>query len=243
MSDVTGVIVARGGEPDRFVPMVAWSVAVHVTLVAAMLIGVIDLGFDEVEVPRTIMTISLAGAPGPRSGMTPMAGRAIPTPPPEPAPRPLPAPSQPAAAAAPARPTPSRPRQQPEAEAPPQTGATRTDTGARGQGFGLATGGSGGSGVQLDVSDFCCPEYIEQMVALIQQNWQLNQGITGNTVTKFTITRTGGIEQIQVERSSGFQALDLAATQALQRTRLPPLPAAFPNPTLGVHVTFEYQRR
>ena len=54
--------------------------------------------------------------------------------------------------------------------------------GARGQGFGLsAGGGSSASGVQLDVANFCCPEYIEQMVTLIQRNWQQNQGVRGTT--------------------------------------------------------------
>ena len=44
-----------------------------------------------------------------------------------------------------------------------------------------------------------------------------------------------------VERPSGFLALDLAAERALLITRLPELPAQFPNPTLTVHVTFDYQ--
>jgi outer membrane biosynthesis protein TonB len=119
---------------------------------------------------------------------------------------------------------------------------TRTETGARGQGFGLSTGGSGGSGVQLDVANFCCPEYIEQMVTLIQRNWQANQGVVGATLMKFTITRTGLIQGIMVERPSGFVALDLAAERALLVTRLPELPLQFPNPTLTVHITFAYQR-
>ena len=132
------------------------------------------------------MTISLSRAPGPRAGgMTPMGGRAIPAPTPEPA------------AAAPPPPKPrgrcradqagARRRPSPSVEEEPQPGVTRTETGARGQGFGLATGGAGGSGVQLDVTNFCCPEYIEQMVTLIQHNWQANQGVRGSTVMKFTI--------------------------------------------------------
>ena len=59
---------------------------------------------------------------------------------------------------------------------------------------------------------------------------------------KFTITRGGAIEQVQVERPSGFVALDLAAQRALLLTRLPELPAQFPNPTLTVHMRFEYSR-
>jgi TonB family protein len=96
--------------------------------------------------------------------------------------------------------------------------------------------------VQLDVSNFCCPEYIEQMVRLIQDNWQMNQGIRGATVMKFTIARAGTIDDVMVERPSGFLALDLAAQRALLTTRLPQLPTAFPNPSLTVHITFEYQR-
>ena len=109
----------------------------------------------------------------------------------------------------------ARPPAKPKAEEEPQPGVTRTETGARGQGFGLSAGGGGGSGVQLDVANFCCPEYIEQMVTLIQRNWQQNQGVRGNTVMKFTISRGGSIQGVQVERPSGFLALDLAAERAL----------------------------
>ena len=80
------------------------------------------------------------------------------------------------------------------------------------------------------------------MVELIQQNWNRNQGIVGTTIVRFTITRNGTIELVQVERTSGFQALDDAAQLALLRTRLPELPPQYSNPALGVHVTFEYRR-
>jgi len=124
----------------------------------------------------------------------------------------------------------------------PQEGNTRTETGARGQGFGLTTGGNGGTNVQLDVGNFCCPEYLEQMMSLIQRNWDANHGIGGATTMQFTVTRGGTIERVQVERPSGFVALDLAAQRALLLTRLPELPPQFPNPTLTVHMRFEYSR-
>ena len=48
---------------------------------------------------------------------------------------------------------------------------------------------------------------------------------------------------LAVERPSGNSTLDLIATRAIQLTRqLPPLPAEYPNPSLTVHLTFEYQR-
>jgi TonB family protein len=92
------------------------------------------------------------------------------------------------------------------------------------------------------VANFCCPEYIQQMITLIHRNWQAGQGVTGSTVMKFTITRNGSIQGVMVERPSGFLALDLAAERALLLTRLPELPLQFPNPSLTVHLTFQYQR-
>ena len=59
---------------------------------------------------------------------------------------------------------------------------------------------------------------------------------------KFTMNRGGSIQGVMVERPSGFLALDLAAERALLTTRLPELPPQFPNPSLTVHITFEYQR-
>ena len=250
MSDVTDVIVARQQLSEPLGGVLAWSVAAHIAIVASLLLG-FDWGASTDEPPATVMTISLAGAPGPRAGgMTPMGGREIPEPAPKPAPVPAPAPSKPAAretlpAPKPKPATPAarntRPAAKPAAEEP-TPGATRTETGARGQGFGLSTGGSGGSGIQLEVGNFCCPEYLQQLVALIQQNWQAKQGVVGSTVMRFTITRRGSIEGVQVFQTSGFLALDLAAQQALLRTRLPELPPQYPNTTLTMRVTFEYLR-
>jgi TonB family protein len=244
LTEVTDVLAARRQRPENFGRMVVWSAAVHVGAVALLLFGPFDWKLVADEPPRTVMTISLAGAPGPRAGgMTPMGGRAVPAPtpekpravpPPPPKPRAMPSPT------APVRRQQPKPQPQPEVEEP--QGVTRTETGARGQGFGLATGGSGGSGVQLDVANFCCPDYIEQMVTLIQRNWQSNQGVSGSTVMQFTITRSGSIQGVRIERPSGFVALDLAAERALLLTRLPELPVQFPNPTLTVHLTFEYGR-
>lgn len=250
MNEVADVLVAREQRAEPFGSMVAWSVGAHVAVLLGLIFGP-DWRLSPTDTPRTVMTISLAGAPGPRAGgMTPTGGRAVPETPPAEKPKPdPPPPPKPAARTIPTREAPREaPRTEPRRPQPaaaaqePQPGVTRTETGARGQGFGLTTGGGGGAGVQLDVSNFCCPEYIEQMVTLIQRSWQPNQGIRGVTLMKFTITRGGSIQDVAVERPSGFLALDLAAERALLTTRLPELPAPFPNPTLTVHITFEYQR-
>jgi TonB family protein len=254
LESVTDIIVARSRQAQDLKPMVVWSIAIHT--VVATLILLAPHGVTE-EAPKTVMTISLGGAPGPRAGgLTQMGGRAIQAPaPPAPVRRAetAPAPTAPVMTLpdpkAPKR-TQARPPQAPQEATgrkattgpEPREGSAQADTPARGKGFGLSTGGGGGSGVQLDVGNFCCPEYLEQMVSIIQRNWQQNGGRVGATIMKFTIRRDGTIDMTQVETSSGFYALDNAAQRALLQTRLPPLPGAFTNPSLTVHMRFEYQQ-
>ena len=115
-------------------------------------------------------------------------------------------------------------------------------TGARGEGFGLSTGGGPGSGSRLDVADFCCPDYLVTMVTRIKANWSQRQNITGLVIIKFTIRRDGTLDDISLERSSNFPIADLNAQRAVVLTKqLPPLPDAFPNQSLTVHLNFEYQ--
>ena len=254
MSDVvTDVIAARAREADGQMTMLAWSVVAHVVFVAA---GLLLPSTGVQQPPRTVMTISLGGAAGPRTpGMTQIGGRAVQAPAPE---QPVRRTETPPAPKPPAMTLPdprarTRPQPKPE-QAPkdaagrtpttgeqPREGSARAETGARGQGFGLSSGGGGVGGVRLDV-DFCCPDYLNEMVRRIQSNWNQNQGLVGSTGMRFTIQRDGTIQDIQLERPSGFQVLDDAARRALLLTRLPPLPAPFTHPSLTVHVTFDYQR-
>jgi TonB family protein len=252
---VTDIIVSRAQISESLRSMIVWSIAAHIGLVAFMIFMPARWRGDIDEGPKTVMTISLGGAPGPRNGgLTTMGGRTVQAPTPV---EPVRKVETPPAAKTPemalptknARPAKPQPQQAPKdatARTPstgqPQEGSTRVDTGARGQGFGLTSGGGGGTGVQVDFANFCCPEYLSQMIALIQRNWQSNQGSAGSVIMKFTITRAGTIENVQVEQSSGFLAHELTAQRALLLTRLPELPIQFPNPTLTVHMRFEYQR-
>jgi TonB family protein len=255
VENVTDIIVARSREPEGLKTMIVWSVAAHIALaVCAMFVGGPRLD----TAPRQVMTISLSGAPGPKTGgQTQIGGQAVQAPaaPQEPA-KPVPPPPAPKepAMSLPNLKNPPRPQPKqapPEATAKrvntgevPREGSTRVDTRVRGQGFGLSSAGSNSSAssVTLDVSDFCCNEYIEQMVTMIRRSWDQNQGVVGSTTMQFTIQRNGTISSTQVERSSGFTVLDNSAMRALQLTRLPPLPAAFQNPTLTVHLRFDYTR-
>jgi TonB family protein len=256
IENVTDIIVARSREQEGLKTMVVWSIAGHIALGAlALLWG----GPRADSTPRTVMTISLSGAPGPKTGgLTQIGGQAVQAPPPQEPVKPVqtpppPAPKTPAMSLPDPR---SKPRPQPKQAPPdassknintgevPREGSTRTDTRVRGQGFGLSSSGSNSSGaaVTLDVSDFCCNEYLDQMVIAIRRNWDQSQGLVGSTTMMFTIQRNGTIQSPQVEKSSGFVALDNAAMRALQLSRLAPLPAAFENPTLTVHLRFDFQR-
>jgi bla regulator protein BlaR1 len=114
--------------------------------------------------------------------------------------------------------------------------------GGSGLGFGLSTGGGPGTGSTLDVADFCCPQYVALMLERIRSGWTQQAEVTGTVVIKFTVERDGRITQTSVERTSGYETLDLAARNAVAITQLPPLPQEFSNPTLTVHLNFQYRR-
>ena len=81
------------------------------------------------------------------------------------------------------------------------------------------------------------------MLDLIRRNWDSKQQALGTTLVKFTIQRDGTLTDVQVEKSSGYPSARLHGQACAGLTRkLPPLPAAFTEPSLTVHLAFEYQR-
>ncbi len=82
------------------------------------------------------------------------------------------------------------------------------------------------------------------MLDLIRRNWDYRQQAAGSNVVKFTITRDGTLTAVQLEKASGYPALDLLSNRALLLTKkIQPLPDAFTEPSLTVHLVFEYQRQ
>ena len=257
MDAVTEIVTLRSREADGLSQMIAASVAVHLVGVA-LVFFVPDSWFGRVNAaPEAVMVISLGGAPGPRNGgLTPMGGRPVQQA--TESPKAI-EPVRPPASRTPDMIDPTKVVKRPE---PPKVqeskdprsrtptkgqevrkGSTVADTGARGQGFGLTTSGGGGTGSYLDTANFCCPEYIATMIDLVRRNWDSKQQSTGVAVVKFTIQRDGTLAAILVEKSSGYQTLDFLANRAMLLTRkLPPLPDAFTEPSLTVHLSFEYQR-
>lgn len=258
---VSDILQSRKREPEGLKKTAMISLGVHAAAFALLFV-VQSVMPTAARQPRVVMNISLGGAPGPKTGgMQMIGGRPIqaaqPSNEPQIAKTPLPPVTQtPAKMALPdpkAKPrTPPKPTvasKDPKGTAAgrgfeTQQGTAKVETGAKGQGFGLSSGGSGGDGgVKLDVSDFCCPEYIADMRERINKNWSQNQRVAGTVTMYFIIQRNGQITDIKVEGSSGNPVLDIAAQRSLINTRtLAPLPSGFTGTQLPVHLIFEYFR-
>jgi TonB family protein len=237
--------------------MLTASIVLHLSLVIAL--GVVPREWRTRPVRQDApMIISLGGPSGTNTGgMTPIGGRPIqevapPAPRPQPVAPPaakppemvLPQQKAPKASATPAPKTiPDARGRTPTRGAEVRPGTAVAETGAQGANFGLQAGGGSGTGGYLDVGNFCCPEYLETMRQLIQQNWNSQQAVAGRVQMKFTIRRDGKLVEIEQEQSSGYFALDAAAQRALLTLRaLPPLPSAFTEDHLTVHLVFQYER-
>ncbi|MEQ1911339.1 MAG: energy transducer TonB [Vicinamibacterales bacterium] len=261
---MTDVLSDRRAAPRGMQQMLVASLAAHAVLFAGFLFAPGGWFDSQKAAPKTVMTITLGGGnEGPvNGGMTSVSARAVQVQ------TPLDEPKRPEPVRAPAAKVPEMtvpiPKKPPVKAPPPpkvaqapddavgrtptkgaetRVGTAFAETGARGQGFGLSTGGGQGSGSKLDVADFCCPDYIIQMVDRVRSTWVARAEVPGLTIVKFTIQRDGIITGAEVEKSSGYTALDIAALRAVIGTRqLPPLPTGYPNASLGVHLNFDYLR-
>lgn len=252
----TQVLIDRSREADGIAATVVLSLAAHAAIIAAIVMMPASWRSHRAETPRTIM-ISLGGAPGPRQGMTPMSTRPVQ----EVAAAPKNAPLVPPAAKAPemveplktAKPQPKaadkveKPLKQPASKPVTgpeiKSGAARIETGGQATPFGgLATGGGGAGAAYTDLQNFCCPEYLAAMTQIIKRNWQQHQTLDGTVVMKFTIQRDGTIVDVGVEKPNAM-FLNMASQRAITDTkRLPPLPAAFTEDHLTIHLVFQYKR-
>lgn len=257
MDAVSEVLIARASKDDGLTSMLGASALAHVAIVIAFVVlPAAWFGADN-KPPETVMQISLGGPVGPNDGgLSTLGGRTIQQAVPIEPKKPL-EPVRPPSAktpemieptkAPPKKTTPNKveakdPRSnRPTKGAEVQKGTSVAETGAKGMGFGLSSGG-GGYGGNLEVSNFCCPEYLATMAARIKSNWNSQVGAAGRTHLRFVIQRDGRIADITVEQSSGFEVMDSYARRALLLTKLPPLPEGYDQQALAVHLYFDYTR-
>jgi TonB family protein len=260
---VSDILLERSREADGAGRMVLISLLAHTVLITAVVVMPASWRSSSHSSDVTPMMITLSSGGGPDTGgMTPIAGKPVQ----EVATESKPAPVAPPAAKtpemilpepkAPAAKTPPKPTERPvdkSSTRKPTTGPqvkagdARADTGGAPIPFGGLTrpagASSAGAAVTTDYANFCCPEYLNQMVDLIKRNWSANQGATGQVQVKFTIRRDGTITNVELEKPSNISLLDLESQRALAKTRtLPPLPREFSENTLTVHLVFDYHR-
>jgi TonB family protein len=258
---VSDIIKSRMQEPDGFKQTALVSLLAHAAAVG-VIFAMPGVFGPQATAPKVVMHISLGGSAGPKTGgMEQIGGRPIVAAQPSVDPK-ITKPQLPVLRDEPKMvfPIPD-PRMKPKATpknaaaskdptgtpvgrgAETLAGTAKVDTGAKGQGFGLSSGGGGGGdGSRLEVANFCCPEYLFDMKDRIERVWNKQQQSTGTVVMKYTILRNGTINDIQVERPSGNLLLDRESQRALSLTRLAPLPTAFPDDHLTVHLEFQYER-
>jgi TonB family protein len=142
--------------------------------------------------------------------------------------------------------------------APKSEPAARTNPGAPGLKTGISSGGggSGGSGgpgggwggTGPGGGYFPHAYYIDLLRNRISSSWYSSlvaPGLKGKYVTgvHFIIGRDGRISDLQVERPSGIDSLDLSARRAIENAApFAPLPNDFSSQYLVVHFEFEWEK-
>lgn len=143
----------------------------------------------------------------------------------------------------PEKPKPERPRptatgtgNNPAGTAP--QGDANGEAGRRGAPTGnpLGTTAFGSQIAGLDNPDFKFGYYIDQLLSAIDSKWvRPPLGNDVKAVISFRIQRDGGLTDLQVAQSSGYNSFDLAALRAVQNASpFAPLPRAYRNDSLGV---------
>jgi TonB family protein len=169
---------------------------------------------------------------------------------PEPEAKPRPEPARPAAAEkvgkgtekgkkpAPARPQPAAPSQGHAGAGGVAAVGKGEEIGRRGSAAGnpLGTSGLGSQIAGVEDPEFGYGYYLDRLLQLIDANWTRPPMGSGVKATlHFRIQKDGGIDELRIEESSGYNSFDLAALRAVQNAApFPALPASYRHDSLGV---------
>jgi protein TonB len=241
MDPVTKILIARERARPRLLPWIVLAILMHAGVAAATYLVGRRAASRPVQLPVVSVKIVRPQAPSRRSPSRQPERRATAVP-------------QPTKAAPTAVPEP-----EPVATAPPKEDVPRPSTDAMRAADSVATPAptpppapSGGGGRGLSVgetvsggapgvpADFHFTYYIERMLALIESRWYKPSVPPGTRArVGFVILKSGRVEGIRLEESSGISSFDRAALRAMYAANpLPPLPPAYGKPSLTVHLSF-----
>jgi protein TonB len=178
----------------------------------------------------------------------PEADPAVPTAEPEPAPEPVrPEPELPPKEVPEELQTEPEPEPEPDRKPevvpePPRTEPEPADPVTTEEDLPDAPAASGPAVSGTDV-DFPFAWYLNRVEGIIARNWNPRQlgfreGSSRSAVVHFVVRRGGQVSQVELVRGSGVSLFDREALRAVQASRLPPLPAKFSHPALGVTFVF-----
>jgi protein TonB len=234
MDPVSKILVARERARPRLLPWVILAILLHGGVAAATYLVGRRVAARPVQLPVVSVKLVRPQAPSRRPPSREPRRRATAVPQPT-VPEPEPAPTSPP------------PKDAPRASADAMRAADSVASPAptpppidSGGGPGLSVGRSGGSDTPGIPADFHFTYYIERMLALIESRWYKPAVPTGTRArVRFVILKSGRVEGISLEESSGVSSFDRAALRAMYAANpLPPLPPAYGKPSLTIHLSF-----
>ena len=242
MDPVTKILLDRERARQRILPWIVLAVVMHAGVAAATYLVGRRAASRPVQLPVVSVKIVRPQAPNRRAPSRRPEQRATAAPQPTQAP-----------------PT-AIPDPQPVATAPPKEDAARASENAMRAADSAATpaptpppsepGGGGARGLSVGENaggsapgipaDFHITYYIERLLALIESRWykpSVPPGVRARV--RFVILKSGKVEGIRLEESSGISSFDRAALRAMYAANpLPPLPPAYGKPSLTIHLSF-----
>jgi protein TonB len=242
MDPVTKILLDREKARPRLLPWVVLAIVMHAGFAAATYLVGRRATSRPIQLPVVSVKIVRPQAPSRRPPSREPQRRATAVPEPSKAPPTAVPEPEPVATAATKE---DAPRASADAMRAADSAATPAPTpppvdSGGGGGRGLSVGENTVSGDPGIPADFHFTYYIERMLALIESRWYKPSAPAGARArVRFVILKSGKVEGIQLEESSGISSFDRAALRAMYAANpLPPLPPAYGKPSLTVHLSF-----
>jgi protein TonB len=241
MDPVTKILIERERARPRLLPWVVLAIVMHAGVAAATYLVGRRAASRPVQLPVVSVKIIRPQAPSRRAPSRQPERRATAVPQPTKAPPSIVPEPKPVATAPPKE---EAPRASADAMRAADSMATPAPTPppveTGGGGPGLSVGENAGGGAPGIPADFHFTYYVERMLALVESRWYKPTAPPGTRArVRFVILKSGKVEGIRLEESSGISSFDRAALRALYAANpLPPLPPAYGKPSLTIHLSF-----